>query len=228
MDLNLRPYNFQPPKQLNDENFENCRVTCPPYHVLVDHTLGVVWNCFSNKRKDIGKMRSSQVIWALKFIESAVDNKTKIGSEMRLLIDYLTDISLDMIAQEKPEPTKRVSYQEDDSLKNLSISLAEVVKGKEYQPITDEKDNNIGADDSGYHKFASIPSAHSSHTSLRMTDSKRDVMLRDLIFVKDTIEDWRKHQKAKIDLEAKHLQSIDTAISYLSKRKIPHVEREES
>jgi hypothetical protein len=225
--MDLRPYNFPAPKQMDEGNTKNYRVSCPPYDVLLDHTLGVIWNCFANKGKNMGRLRSPQVIWALKFVEGVVDKRP--DSEMNLLIDYLTEVAMRLIEQEGPQlevpKANNEDEGEDNDVRNLSISLADMVKDKKYTPPDDDHEDQ--AEENEYRKFAALPSGHSSVTSLKsLSTSELELLLRDLTYMKGTIEDWRKHQDGKIDLERKHMESLDNAIKYLERRQLHHGDRE--
>lgn len=55
------------PIRLSTSQIQNAKVICPPFHLLLDHLVAVLWIFYS--RNGIEKLSTSHIHWALKFLE---------------------------------------------------------------------------------------------------------------------------------------------------------------
>lgn len=108
----LIPYRFNSPAlpyDCSDMDLTTLgSIRIPEYHQLVDHTLGVVWKCFSNGKRDVKKLLPDQILWALKMARAHQGEQSHFSEGVQLLIQYFEEILLSICAggvQKSPRKT---------------------------------------------------------------------------------------------------------------------------
>ncbi|KAL9700199.1 hypothetical protein quinque_003640 [Culex quinquefasciatus] len=123
----LIPYRFNSPALPHD--FSDMDLTTlgsirmPEYHQLVDHTLGVVWKCFSNGKRDVKKLLPDQILWALKMARAHQGEQSHFSEGVQLLIQYFEEILLSICAGGVQKTPRKTSSRKSIELIDSSFVL---------------------------------------------------------------------------------------------------------
>lgn len=88
------------------------KIATPNYPQLLDHTLGVVFSCFSNQGAESFQLSSEQLNWATKFIEG---HRSEQSPDLKCLANYLRQISIALTAEESLASNSNEVANETDS-----------------------------------------------------------------------------------------------------------------
>lgn len=96
--MDPRVYNFVVPDEYAESFFtwglNSYEVTSPSPVVLFDHAIAVIWNLFNDNGSGAVNLNRSELVWALKFLESIdttnVANPTTFNGILSVLRDFVT------------------------------------------------------------------------------------------------------------------------------------------
>ncbi|CAD7083467.1 unnamed protein product [Hermetia illucens] len=94
---------------LSNDRLLNARVLCPPYHILLDHLIAVLWRFYSKQGFDL--LESSQIHWALRFLEGTKDDRGLHTADVQMAMDHLRDAYIDVCSRYDLSKLKDKSFQ---------------------------------------------------------------------------------------------------------------------
>lgn len=133
------PYNFRI-KDHNEDYVQmdaaqclNARVRCPEFHIIFDHTLAVLWMCFS---KQPGALSASQIQWAVKFLEGITNDQGEHSSDVRFAIARLNELTMkkynlapdSKIRPSTSEPNLSKMTMNSNSKNSISFTLNDMLQ----------------------------------------------------------------------------------------------------
>lgn len=112
----LVPYTFRVPVNISHfRDIGSRRAKCPPFHLLLDHVVAVVWCLFSSDAHDKKQLGISQLEWALYFLRGVKNNTGKHPPDVAIairtiedtLMKYYADMSILVIRQQAQKKKKK-------------------------------------------------------------------------------------------------------------------------
>ncbi|XP_018579115.1 uncharacterized protein LOC108917139 [Anoplophora glabripennis] len=91
------PYSFRVSASCNRIKIQNMWGRCPPFHLLFDHTIAVLWLLFSPKDYNC-PLGISQLQWALAFLKTIHTRQGDHPKDVQICIDLIENILLDQYA----------------------------------------------------------------------------------------------------------------------------------
>ena len=122
-----RPYTFHVKdalKKRSNGDATNAYVRCPDFHVILDHTIAVLWMSFADDQ-DWTQLKPSQVQWAKKFLEGIKNKNGQNSTDVKMAINRMNEMTFklytksDSIAFDESTNNAETS----DKAGNISISL---------------------------------------------------------------------------------------------------------
>lgn len=144
MAFSPKVYNFALSSELADSvmcwGLDKFKVAMPPFAVLLDHTLAVIWHVFNNEGAELSCLNKADICWALRFLESIDTSSLDVFTDLELLIEYLRKLLIARYALESEEDARIKSVNLYDSIHeplNSSLALEEFMSSPEV--IEDQK-----------------------------------------------------------------------------------------
>nr|CAI5817693.1 unnamed protein product [Callosobruchus analis] len=182
------PYTFRVPTLNSPIKIKNLRSKCPPYYLLLDHTIAVLWLLFASKEYN-SPLGISQLQWALSFLRTV---KTRNG-------DYPKDIAVAINAVEQI----LVNNYSDLAAEMTNIKrLDEAIKYSEgafgsSQMITKE----LPFSPNYAEMFTKSPAVQAAAVAKSMTSAKNKAI--------NVLKMWKTDQVEKIKDELRRLRTIE-------------------
>lgn len=142
-----KPYTFKMPKFLHF-NMKTPKVNCPPFHVLLDHTIAVIWLLFSPKQptKELGIVHLQ---WAISFLQAIRNHHGDIPDDVIMcsramqerVIELYSDMEDFMSPTEDSKFKNFTEMSDSESQDNFNSFMKRMEKyqgskPKQYQVIT--------------------------------------------------------------------------------------------
>lgn len=72
------------------------RIRCPDYHIMLDHTIAILWLCFQQPRPKqqqikLKEISAAQIQWAIRFLEGIRGADGHNSADVRMAIDHLQE-----------------------------------------------------------------------------------------------------------------------------------------
>ena len=147
-----RVYNFILPQEYGESFYHweinSYEVACPDSVILLDHTLAVIWHIYANPRQNLLYLERSDIMWALRFLESIDTRNASETEDLNALIKVLRQLLILLYAAEDEKSILNTTRTFMDSIKPFeyneteisSLSLEEYLKIPE---VREEMDQSI-------------------------------------------------------------------------------------
>ncbi|KAK9502090.1 hypothetical protein O3M35_012688 [Rhynocoris fuscipes] len=211
-------YNFKVSK-CNAFN-ETVLASSPPFWVLVDHLVGVVWKLYS-KEKDGRKLGIMQLQWALEFIKMIKDDRGNLTKTLEAVKNTIEDsLILKYACLPTGDKRKKCEEPEDDgkqrptvksfeglpqTSQSASLTLRDVMSRLPKTETLRPTATGLPLDGTAEVPISSAPSAPKSSIPTEFTMKMEDI-LKYLMFLK-------KEQQTRISKEQKELERLEDAIN---------------
>lgn len=97
-------YNFVLSSEMSDSilcwGLEKFEVEKPSFAVLLDHTLAVIWKCFTTDGVEPLAINKADIIWALRFLESIDTSRISDTKDLEALIEFFRKTLIALYAME--------------------------------------------------------------------------------------------------------------------------------
>lgn len=190
--------------RIDNDKCSNGRVQCPEFHIIFDHTLAILWMCFSKKVE----ASPAQIRWAVKFLEGLTNDHGETSTDVRFAIDHLNNLILSKY-NSVPETKLRPSTSEPSlsklapstSKQTISFTLNDML-----QKLYPEK----------LIQLLSFGGSYVGSNSPTLPESNP----QNIIKPSSSVFSWKQDQVGQITKEIQRLKSIDQMMDDLKAERV--------
>ncbi|XP_066158580.1 uncharacterized protein [Euwallacea fornicatus] len=210
------PYTFRRPRGSKPAQVKNVTTRCPPFHLLVDHTIAVIWSIFSPEQHE-SPLGIVQLHWAWSFLKTVRLRNGDRPKDVELCIDNIEEtlmeryamlnLELGKISGGSPDAEEAFGPERADARKfSFSVNYGKLVaklgeSAMEGEPPIAFREAQLGLDSSKDGAGAK-------------SIGKADLVARKEAI--DLLEVWYGRQSNKISEEMRKLKSVRDQIDRLN------------
>lgn len=210
------PYTFRLPGASKPTQIKNVVAKSPPFHVLVDHTLAVIWMIFSTEKYANSPLGIVQLQWALAFLKTIFLRTGERPKDVEICIENIENILIDRYAAMNQEMDKMNRINETVHFADGALGSKTVVTKKFPFSVNYADLVNV----LGENKIHDEPSITSQEAQQELENLKKaagvesieklDSVSREKAI--NVLKMWYTEQTGKIKEEMKKLKSIQDQI----------------
>ncbi|XP_030745638.1 uncharacterized protein LOC115874584 [Sitophilus oryzae] len=220
------PYTFRLPPSPKPIQVKNVIAKCPPFYVLLDHAIAVIWMVFSGEKYDC-PLGIAQLQWALAFLKTIYARTGERPKDVEVCVEAIEDILIDRYAALSKEIDKVDKINErsdftDGALHSKTvkkINLDKFVFSKNYEDLA----ARMEPDD-----LSKVPSITSEAAQEELDNLKKAAGVESIEKLDTVSKDkavnvlkmWYQEQTGKIKEEVKKLKSIQEQIQHVNNANI--------
>ncbi|KAJ8920130.1 hypothetical protein NQ315_011787 [Exocentrus adspersus] len=208
------PYTFRVSNACNRVKIRNMWARCPPFHLLLDHTIAVVWLLFAQKEYNC-PLGISQLQWALAFLKTIHTRQGDRPKDVEICISTIENILVDAyaeLASELPDVSKldaSVRYV-DGALGTESMVMKSIPFSLNYAEMVSRRPRDV----EGKTSVLSMTSAEAQEELNNLKEAAGVESIENLDSVSkhkaiNVLKAWKTEQLQKIRGELKRLRSIE-------------------
>lgn len=209
------PYTFRLPSAPKPTQIKNVVARSPPFHLLVDHTIAVIWMLFSNENYD-SPMGIVQLQWALAFLKTIYLRTGERPKDVELCIENIEDMLMEEYATLSEQLDAMNKINESSHYADGAFGSATVVTKKfPFSATYADLVNKLG--ETPIHEEPSITSQEAQEELENLKKAagvesieKLDSVSKDKAI--NVLKMWYTEQTGKIKEEMKKLKSIQDQI----------------
>ncbi|KAF7272201.1 uncharacterized protein LOC143205254 [Rhynchophorus ferrugineus] len=213
------PYTFRLPPAPKPTHVKNVVAKSPPFHLLLDHTIAVIWMVFSNETYD-SPLGIVQLQWALAFLKTIYSKSGERPKDVELCIEVIEDQLIEQYAGmakqlSQMDKINDSSHYADGAFGSKTVVVQTFPFSKNYADLV-EKLGEKQADD--------VPSITSAAAQEELENLKKaagvesmeklDSVSREKAV--NVLKIWHHEQTGKIKEEMKKLKSIEEQIQQVN------------
>ncbi|XP_066245920.1 uncharacterized protein [Euwallacea similis] len=212
------PCTFRLPRASKFTQVKNVMTRCPPFHLLVDHTIAVIWMIFSPEQYK-SPLGIAQLHWALHFLKTIYLRNGDRPKDVELCIDNIEEMLMEQYAMlnlelGKIDKINESSHCADKVCGSNNVSTQKFSFSVNYEKLVAK----LGEFEMEEESSLTFQEAQLELDNLKNAAGVKSLEKLDLVSRKkatDLLNVWYNKQKSKINEEMRKLKSIQDQINSL-------------
>lgn len=125
---NPQVYNFSLPSNMTESimnwHLDTYEVKSPTFPILLDHTHAVIWHSFADNGNELSTLNNSDILWALRFLESIDTKDAGDPTDLDGLIKFMRKLLISRYAVEDEEDVTTKNQTFLDTIKTADDSMS--------------------------------------------------------------------------------------------------------